>query len=83
MDAWLLAIAVLYVLLCTNIMLCAWGTMLEAIVAVEMASAATVVIVAIAAVSIGRSSWLDLALGLGLLAFPSGMVFLIFMEPWL
>ena len=62
---------------------CVRSGLLRSVIAMEMASAIAVLRVALLGEAVGRPAWLDLALALVLLAFPSGMVFVIFLESWL
>jgi multicomponent Na+:H+ antiporter subunit F len=83
MNVWLLAVGLLQagIFLCGVV--CVRANLLRSVVAMEMASAIAVVSVALLAEAVGRPAWFDLAIALGLLSFPSGMVFLIFLEQWL
>ncbi|MGH7905927.1 MAG: monovalent cation/H+ antiporter complex subunit F [Candidatus Binataceae bacterium] len=83
MNIWLLAAALLQAGLFICGFLCIRAKMLESVVAMEMASAITVISVALLAEGMGRPPWFDLAIALALLSFPSGMVILVFMERWL
>jgi multisubunit Na+/H+ antiporter MnhF subunit len=82
-NIWLLAVALLQagILLCGVV--CVRSNLLRSVVAMEMASAIAVLSVVLLAEAVGRPAWFDLALALGLLSFPSSMVFLIFLERWL
>jgi multicomponent Na+:H+ antiporter subunit F len=83
MNIWVLAVILFQAVIISCGFVAIRGKLLESIVAMEMASAVTVLSVALLAVGLGRPAWFDLALALALLSFPGGMVFLIFLERWL
>ncbi|HJU11457.1 MAG TPA: monovalent cation/H+ antiporter complex subunit F [Candidatus Binataceae bacterium] len=83
MNIWLLAAALLQAGIVVCGIVSVRSGLLRSLVAMEMASAIAVLTVICLAEAVGRPAWFDLAVALGLLSFPSGMVFLIFLERWL
>jgi multicomponent Na+:H+ antiporter subunit F len=82
MNLFLIAFVLLQAGLLICGIICVYARLLNAMVAMEMASAITVLSVALLAEAVGRPAWFDLALALALLSFPSGLVFLVFIEKW-
>jgi multicomponent Na+:H+ antiporter subunit F len=82
MNPFLIAVVLLQAGLLICGIICVYARLLNAIVAMEMASAIAILSVALLAEAVGRPAWFDLALALALLSFPSGLVFLVFIEKW-
>ncbi len=82
MNPWLLAVIALELglVICTLVAL--RGTLPEGIVAMEVASCAGALAIAILAEAVGRPAWFDLALALALMSLPGALVFLTFVERW-
>ena len=81
-NPFLLAVVLLQLGLLVCVFICVYAKLLNGIVAMEMASAIAILSVALLAEAVGRPAWFDLALALALLSFPSGLVFLVFIERW-
>ncbi len=83
MNMWLIAATAL----CAGLLPCGYvclrGTLIDRLIAVELAGVVTTLIVLVLARGYNRSSIYDLALALALLSFPSGLVFAHFLERWL
>lgn len=82
MHPFLLAVLILQLGLLICGAVCVYADLLNAMVGLEMASAIAILSVALLAEAMGRPAWFDLALALALLSFPSGLVFLVFIERW-
>ncbi len=83
MNEWLIAAAALAV----GLVPCGWlsirGETLDRLIAIELASLLSALIIVLMSEGFGRVSLYDLALALVLLSFASTLVFAHFLERWL
>ncbi len=82
-NIWLAGAALLTLALIPCGIVCLKSGLIDALVAVELASAITVLTIVALAEGAGRPAWFDLALSMALLSFPSSLVFAEFLEQWL
>ena len=75
MNLWLIPVGILLVCIFVCGVFSVTRGVFDAIVGMEMASGIGVLTIAIIAVAVGRPAWFDLALAMGLLSFPSGLLF--------
>lgn len=83
MNPWLIAVCALLLGFIPCGVVCMRARTMDALAAVELAGVLTVLLVVLLAEGMDRPIFYDLALGLAVLSFPSGLVFIHFLERWL
>jgi len=83
MNAWLWAATALLIALVPCAVVIVRGTMLEALVGLEMASVLNTLVLLLLAEGYHRQPFFDLALVLALLSLAGGLVFARMLERWL
>ncbi len=83
MDIWLIAAGFLIIGLILCGIVIASAPLMDRLVALEMASVVSILILMLLAQSYKQPSFHDLAITLSLLSLPSGLVFVFFFERWL
>lgn len=83
MNIWLFAAFGLLVSLAPCAMICLRGEPIDRLVGLELAGILNALLFVCLAEGTGRTSFLDVALALGLLTFGGGLVFARFMERWI
>ncbi|HEX4666177.1 MAG TPA: monovalent cation/H+ antiporter complex subunit F [Chthoniobacterales bacterium] len=83
MNAWLIAAAVLVIALVPCGLLLARAPIMDALVALQLATSISILVLALVAMGLHRPSFLDIALALALLAYPASLLFAHFLERWL
>lgn len=82
-ESWLVAALVLLAPLLAAVIASGTGAIRMRLVAVELASAVSVLILIALSFAFDQASSIDLALTLGLLTFPGTLVLVLFVERWL
>ncbi len=83
MNMWLWAALVLLLGMIPCGIVVIRSSIMDRLVALEMASVLSVITLMLVAEGFGQPSFLDMALALGILSFPGGLVFCHFLETWL
>jgi multicomponent Na+:H+ antiporter subunit F len=83
LNIWLVAALALMLGLLPCLIVVLRAGLMEALVAMQLASTLTILILLLLAQGYGRASFADLALALALLSFPGGLLFAHFFERWL
>lgn len=83
MNIWLAAALALMAGLVPCLIVILRAGLTEALVATQLATTLTILILLLLAQGYGRPSFADLALALALLSFPGGLLFAHFFERWL
>jgi multicomponent Na+:H+ antiporter subunit F len=83
MNAWLIASTVLVLALLPCGVLLARAPIMDALIALQLATCISTLVLALVAIGLHRPSFLDIALALALLAYPASLLFAHFLERWL
>jgi multicomponent Na+:H+ antiporter subunit F len=81
-NAWLIAATVLMPTLLPCLWVCVRHTPLDALVALELASTITTIVLVLLAQGIRRDPFMDLALVSAVLSFAGALTFVRFLERW-
>ena len=83
MTAWTIAAVAMVLGLVPCVLIALQRSIFDRLVAVEMSSLLTVLILALLAQGFSQPSFFDIGLTLALFSFPGGLVFIYFLERWL
>jgi multisubunit Na+/H+ antiporter MnhF subunit len=81
-NAWSIAAVVLVLGLIPCAVVCLRERIVDAVIALQVANALTASVLLVMAVAAERSPYADVALVFAVLALPSGLVFVRFLERW-